>query len=221
MMNVDTHSGQLALWYCFRPNLLWVICVKINKYLINDFGTVHARSVIHGDLTSANVLINDNRVACLVDFGMSSIKAELEGSSYWPSTIGGAIRWRAPELLAHNDHVPILSSASDIYSFGSVMLHVREAAALVLPLFSYNRYSFIQTLSGRVPYFNFKSETSVFLQVLQGIRPHRPSTSMLTDGYWSFITQCWNDIPHRPHIDEVHRALIAFRQRLQAPSNVS
>lgn len=55
---------------------------------------------------------------------MSSIKAEFEGYS-WTSTIGGAIRWRAPELLPQNDHAPVLSNACDVYSFGNVMLHVR------------------------------------------------------------------------------------------------
>jgi serine/threonine protein kinase len=63
----------------------------------------------------------------LVDFGLSTIKAVFEGTSYAPSTVGGAIRWRAPELLdfTEEDFTPILTTACDIYSYGSVMLQVR------------------------------------------------------------------------------------------------
>lgn len=76
------------------------------------------------------MLIDDTGRACLVDFGLSFIKVEFEGTSYWSSTVGGAMRWRAPELLPplFEDVVnfkPSLTPACDIYSFGSVMLHVR------------------------------------------------------------------------------------------------
>jgi serine/threonine protein kinase len=86
--------------------------------------------VIHGDLTGTNVLIDLNGKAYIADFGLSAIKAEFENtpSSYWPSTVGGAIRWRAPELLPapSNDYVPVLSSPCDVYSFGSLTLQVRD-----------------------------------------------------------------------------------------------
>lgn len=89
---------------------------------------VHFKSVIHGDLTGTNVLIDRNGKAYIVDFGLSTIKAEFENTPYWPSTVGGAIRWRAPELLPtpSNNYAPVLSSACDVYSFGSLMLQVRD-----------------------------------------------------------------------------------------------
>lgn len=87
----------------------------------------------------ANILIDDDGRARLVDFGLSSIKAQFAGTSYWTSTAGGAIRWRAPELLPPwpmeegsdlNDFVPNLTVACDIFSFGCVMLHVSCCASL-------------------------------------------------------------------------------------------
>ncbi|KAF7976005.1 hypothetical protein HWV62_8006 [Athelia sp. TMB] len=56
-------------------------------------------------LKLANVLIDDNRIACLTDFGLSTLRAGFENPSYWTSTVGGAIRWRAPELLPPFDWV--------------------------------------------------------------------------------------------------------------------
>ena len=84
----------------------------------------------------SNVLINNEHHACLTDFGLSRIRAEFEGTSYWSSTVGGALRWRAPELLpGQNDpeedgtetskkSVPVLTFECDVYSFGCVMLQV-------------------------------------------------------------------------------------------------
>jgi hypothetical protein len=74
----------------------------------------------------ANILINGDGKALLVDFSLSTIKAEFEGTSYYSSTVGGALRWRAPELLSvsEDDVAPNLSTACDISSYGSVALQV-------------------------------------------------------------------------------------------------
>lgn len=92
--------------------------------------TVHSEGIMHGDLTGANVLINDSGMACLIDFGLSLIKADFEGTAFITSTVGGAMRWRAPELIPPEDtgvyekFKPTLTFACDIYSLGSVTLQV-------------------------------------------------------------------------------------------------
>lgn len=63
----------------------------------------------------------------MIGFGLSSVEAELEGTS----TAGAAMRWRAPELLPPMgadlySFTPTLTLACDIYSFGSVTLQVRR-----------------------------------------------------------------------------------------------
>lgn len=94
------------------------------------FLTVHSNGVIHGDLNSANVLIDKKGAACIADFGLSFIKVEMEGSSYMTSTIGGAVRWRAPELVPHWDarldetFAPTLTPKCDIYSLANIALQV-------------------------------------------------------------------------------------------------
>ncbi|KAF7973410.1 hypothetical protein HWV62_15209 [Athelia sp. TMB] len=89
---------------------------------------LHGEGVVHGDLTGANILVDDDGSACLCDFGMSSIAAEFQGTSYITSTIGGNIRWAAPEyvLQANDESVAAagVSKQTDAYSYGSVMLEV-------------------------------------------------------------------------------------------------
>ncbi|KZP21630.1 kinase-like protein [Athelia psychrophila] len=156
---------------------------------------LHSQGIIHGDLTGANILIDDTRRARLIDFGLSSIKAMFEGTSYWSSTVGGAIRWRAPELLppwplgesTSVEFVPDFTVACDIFSFGNVMLHA---------------------ISDRRPYFNLRYETSVLMSICHGTRPKRPLVPLLTDSHWDFINWCWGDTPSaRPCAAEVLSAI--------------
>lgn len=79
-----------------------------------------------------NVLLNAEGKACLTDFGLSSIKAEFEGTSYWSSTVGGAIRWRATELF---ENEPVLTKECDIYSFGCIMMQVSIVPASLQKFF--------------------------------------------------------------------------------------
>jgi len=57
------------------------------------------------------------------------VVAELQGGTYFTSSINGAVRWAAPELYhvggGDSEGVPNITTASDIYSFGCVMLQVR------------------------------------------------------------------------------------------------
>lgn len=67
-----------------------------------------------------------------MDFGLSFICKEFAGTSYWSSRLGGVVRYRAPELLAPawcadiDNYVPELTLQCDVYSFGILMLYVRE-----------------------------------------------------------------------------------------------
>ncbi|KAF7979242.1 hypothetical protein HWV62_43216 [Athelia sp. TMB] len=145
----------------------------------------------------ANILINAKGDACLTDFGLSVILPEFLGTSYWSRTAGGAIRWRAPELLPPSSeddleieaYAPVLSRSCDIYSFGSVALHV---------------------MSRKIPYHNIDCEARVIL--LMGLRkqPSRPPVPHLAEPYWQLVTYCWGergDPTSRPSIEQVLHAI--------------
>ncbi|KAF7986582.1 hypothetical protein HWV62_26344 [Athelia sp. TMB] len=83
-------------------------------------------------LLISNVLINAQGRACLSGFGVSVIRAEYEpeGASFLASTVDNAMRYRAPEIMAPmplegiDGYVPHLTLQCDVYSLGSVALHV-------------------------------------------------------------------------------------------------
>ncbi|KZP07774.1 kinase-like protein [Athelia psychrophila] len=156
---------------------------------------LHSQEIIHGDLTGNNVLIDENQKACLTGFGMFAVKSEHEGACYWSSTIGGGMRYRAPELLPPLegdmfDFKPVVTQSCDIYSMGSVIL---------------------QLLSGTVPYKEIRSDVYVLLTLAHGIRPRRPKTLILTDKLWAYIEVCWGkSADERPLAGEVTKAMKDF-----------
>ncbi|KAF8839132.1 kinase-like protein, partial [Paxillus ammoniavirescens] len=139
---------------------------------------VHFRSVVHGDLSGANVLIHADGRACISDFGLSTLLTEVGGSTFATSRQAeGTLRWTAPELL--NPQVPqseenpppiVPMPHSDVYSFGRIVL---------------------QILTGKVPYYYYNRDMQVLYAISQGITPQRPSQALVTDRQWSFIQRCW------------------------------
>ena len=73
------------------------------------------KSIYHGDLSCRNVLLTDDLVAKISDFGMSrrlydKLSCDFNDNAAFP------IRWVAPEVL-RLDHV---SFKSDVWSYGIV-----------------------------------------------------------------------------------------------------
>ncbi|KAF9230517.1 kinase-like domain-containing protein, partial [Melanogaster broomeanus] len=129
-----------------------------------------------------NVLVDSDGRACLSDFGLSSILGGLHGgSSFVRSTCRpGAIRWAAPELVWDPDTVKA-STASDVFSFGCVML---------------------QILSGQVPWGKMH-ENTIVVELDKGRSPPRPDHLPIYDSDWAFIQRCFMTAEIRPPIEEV------------------
>lgn len=148
---------------------------------------LHSIPVMHGDITGANILIDNGGHARLIDFGLSTITKPLLGQSHLAATSirPGAIRYAAPELVLSDDVRDM--EKTDIYSFGCVML---------------------QTLSGRLPWSEIRSERPDFrivVMISEGRKPQRP------DGHpeimncdWNFIQKCLQSEPElRPSAEKV------------------
>ena len=75
----------------------------------------------------SNILIDSDGKAFLADFGLSNVVAETHGPLYVTSSIGGSVRWAAPEhfRISEGSHISTVTKYSDIYSYGSVTLQVR------------------------------------------------------------------------------------------------
>ncbi|KAF8835171.1 kinase-like protein [Paxillus ammoniavirescens] len=151
---------------------------------------LHSQSIVHGDLSGSNVLVDGNGRACISDFGLSTLLTKLGGSTYATSShVQGTLRWTAPELLdfqvpEDGDYV-FPTPQSDVYSFGSILL---------------------QVLTGKVPYHYCIREAQVLSAILKGMIPTRPSRALVTDRQWTFMQRCWMPVDageSRPCADEL------------------
>ena len=96
------------------------IVLHVALQIAEGMGYLHARHVLHGDLTPANVLFDEGHTVKISDFGLSRV--DVTGTIQTRTT--GAPLYAAPEIEQGR-----LSPAADVYSFGLLlweMLHGRR-----------------------------------------------------------------------------------------------
>ncbi|KIO22951.1 hypothetical protein M407DRAFT_27521 [Tulasnella calospora MUT 4182] len=75
---------------------------------------------VHGDIKPENVIVQDNLVAALCDFGISKIHIEQHTGLTTSGVTGGTSGYQAKELLDESPATP----ATDVYAFGGLILAV-------------------------------------------------------------------------------------------------
>ncbi|KAG2053204.1 kinase-like protein [Suillus hirtellus] len=145
---------------------------------------LHDNDVIHGDLTSKNVLIAVDGSPRLADFGVSNIMVESNPAF---SFHNGAVCWAAPELLFPEDEtVPCATKSSDIYALGCIMLEV---------------------LYSKTPYWWISQKAQNAVQVVsskyKGQEPIN-NAMQIQARHLDFLRRCWSiNSESRPSVEEV------------------
>ncbi|KAF9445045.1 kinase-like protein, partial [Macrolepiota fuliginosa MF-IS2] len=146
--------------------------------IINGLSYLHDKSIVHGDLKAANVLVNEIGRACITDFGLSRLLTEKTFAiTNATSSMGGfSSRWTAPELL----EAPQASRAGDIWAFGSVCYEISTRL---------------------LPFHDCQVESQVIRRLLAGDLPTRPQGDPITDmdkiddEIWDLMNRCWAQQP--------------------------
>lgn len=119
---------------CNGQDLPWKIRYQIAVDACSGLEELHRYKIIHGDIKSFNIALDNNLRAKWIDFGSARIEDEDKVKSR--SAQVGTVSWMPPEMF--DTHLGSL--AADIYSFGMVLW---ELASRELP---YSTLSYNQTL---------------------------------------------------------------------------
>eukprot|EP00039_Didymoeca_costata_P028262 m.20511 g.20511 ORF g.20511 m.20511 type:complete len:651 (-) comp6865_c0_seq1:143-2095(-) len=146
-------------------------------------GCAHISSVrfIHMDLAARNVLVGDNMLLQIADFGLTK-KMVKDGPYYkMEKRIPMAMKWMAPEALEKL----FFSEFSDVWSVGIVMWEILEYGAMPWP---------------------YVKNADIWAKLIKGDRLDKPKGA--NDKLWNLILSCWQLSPEkRPKFKALHESI--------------
>ncbi|KAF8436919.1 kinase-like domain-containing protein [Boletus edulis BED1] len=134
---------------------------------------LHSQQIVHGHLKCTNMLVSEEGVVTLSDFGLTQVLTDVVGKmAMVVLTNTSAVRWHAPELNQGEDTTPTM--ASDVFAFGM---------------------SVLELLTMKPPYSNRRRDVSVIRDLTLGVLPPRPDepevVPWMSDSLWEMLNTCW------------------------------
>uniref|UniRef100_A0A7I4E4F0 non-specific serine/threonine protein kinase n=1 Tax=Physcomitrium patens TaxID=3218 RepID=A0A7I4E4F0_PHYPA len=134
----DYLRNQKAL---LKMPMLLRVAIDVSKGM--DY--LHQNKIIHRDLKAANLLLDENEVVKVADFGVARVQSQ----SGVMTAETGTYRWMAPEIIEHKPY----GKKADMFSFGVVLWEL---------------------LTGKVPYADMTPLQAAVGVVQKGLRPTIP-----------------------------------------------
>ncbi|KAG8919667.1 hypothetical protein FRC01_001179 [Tulasnella sp. 417] len=158
--------------------------LKLLVQVASGLTFLHSKSIVHGGIKPANVIIADDGHPMLMDFGMAPDLRMVERNMTMADSGRENVGYMSPELIEKGSY----TKASDVYAFASLILEV---------------------LSGQPPYYKLPY-VQAMIQITQQKKPIPEDHQSLSSSspLWDLMQRCWNIQPDdRPWIEEVRNLL--------------
>ncbi|KAL1566193.1 Serine/threonine-protein kinase ht1 [Salvia divinorum] len=160
------------------------LVLKLALDIAHGMQYLHARGILHRDLKSENLLLDEDMCVKVADFGISCLETQCGSAKGFT----GTYRWMAPEMIKEKHH----TKKVDVYSFGIVVWEL---------------------LTALIPFDDMTPEQAAFAVCQKNARPPLPSTcpaafSRLIRRCWS------SNPDKRPHFDEIVSILESYSESL-------
>jgi len=156
--------------------------LRIGMEVCRGMDYLHKMNIIHRDLKTANLLMDENKVVKIADFGVARV---VEQSGHMTAETG-TYRWMAPEVIEHKPY----DTKADVFSFGVLLWEL---------------------LTGQIPYNDHTPLQAAVGVVQKGLRPTIPpgcpmQLAAILTSCWS------RDPAERPSFAELLRRLQELRE---------
>ncbi|KAL2922290.1 hypothetical protein RDABS01_013781 [Bienertia sinuspersici] len=195
------NNGNLEQWLhgAMRQygNLTWEARMKVLIGTAKALAYLHEAiepKVVHRDIKSSNILIDDEFNAKVSDFGLAKLLGA--GKSHIATRVMGTFGYVAPEYANSG----LLNEKSDVYSFGVVLLETitgRDPVDYARPQSEVNLVDWLKTMVG-----NRRAE-----EVVDPNMDTRPSTRALKRALLTALRCVDPDSEKRPKMGQVARML--------------
>nr|XP_033770658.1 protein-tyrosine kinase 6 isoform X2 [Geotrypetes seraphini] len=147
---------------------------------------LESKNYIHRDLAARNILVGEDYICKVADFGMARI---IKDSFYKSTSSYIPYKWTAPEALQYN----YFSTKSDVWSFGILLYEIITC--------------------GQIPYAGMDN-TEVLAEVSRGYRMPQPPNC--PNMIYKIMSDCWKTEPSkRPTFQNIKKQLGQFGKCLE------